>query len=100
VPRDGFVLLTGRASPALTEAAAHAAACFGVRIDVVPITAAGDVQDPRHDWRRIREVGDDGALLVRPDQIIAWRCLEGLADPAAQLQAVMQVVLRKSHAVA
>lgn len=99
VPRDGFVLLTGRANSPWADAAARAAARFGVRIDVVPVTATGDVQDHRHDWRRIREVGDDGALLVRPDQIIAWRATEGLADPAGQLQAVLQAVLRKSPAV-
>ena len=25
------------------------------------------------DWARVREIGDSGALLVRPDQHVAWR---------------------------
>ena len=29
--------------------------------------------DAEHIWRKRREINDDGALLVRPDQIIAWR---------------------------
>ncbi len=100
VPRDGFVLLTGLADSPWADAAALAAEAFGIRIDVVPITDTGDVKDHRHEWRRIREVGDHGALLVRPDQIIAWRATEAHADPAAQLQAVLRAVLRKSKAAA
>jgi 2,4-dichlorophenol 6-monooxygenase len=96
VPRDAFVLLTGRASSPWSAAAAGVAEIFGARIEVVSICDGGDVQDLRHDWRRIREVGDDGVLLVRPDQIIAWRTLQGHADPEAQLQAVFRSVLRQS----
>lgn len=100
VPRDAFVLLTGRADSPWAAAAASAAEAFGVRIDVVSICEGGDVQDVRHDWRRIREVGDDGVLLVRPDQIIAWRTLQGHADPQGQLHAVFRSVLRKTLEVA
>jgi len=32
-----------------------------------------DFADPEGHWRRVRGVGDEGALLVRPDQHIAWR---------------------------
>ena len=61
---------------------------------------SGPVQDDTHEWRRIREVGDDGALLVRPDQIIAWRALQAHAKPQAELEAALRAVLRKSKAVA
>ena len=55
--------------------------------------------DPRHAWRRIREFGDEGALLVRPDQIVAWRAMEGVADPLRELRAALRVVLRRTPAL-
>lgn len=96
VPRDGFVLLTGRAKTPWNEAAQAAAAAFGVRIDVVSIADSGAVTDPGHAWRRVREVGDDGAILVRPDQVIAWRAMAAHPRPQAELEAVLRSVLRKS----
>jgi 2,4-dichlorophenol 6-monooxygenase len=96
VPCDGFVLLTGRANSPWAEAARAVAASFGVRIDVACIADTGAVKDATHAWRNIREVGDDGAVLVRPDQIIAWRSLQAQAAPQAQLEAVLRAVLRQS----
>jgi 2,4-dichlorophenol 6-monooxygenase len=100
VPRDGFVLLTGRARSPWAEAAAHAAEAFGVRIDVRSIGDGCEVRDAKHDWRRIREVGDDGAVLVRPDQVVAWRAMQGHPRPQAELEAALRAVLRRSKAVA
>ncbi|WP_374665860.1 FAD-dependent monooxygenase [Ramlibacter sp.] len=100
VPRDGFVLITGQADSPWAEAAAQAAEAFGVRITVVPVTDTGAVRDGKHDWRRIREIGDDGALLVRPDQIIAWRCMHAHPRPQAELEAALRVVLRLSQVAA
>jgi 2,4-dichlorophenol 6-monooxygenase len=99
VPRDGFVLLTGRAASPWAEAAAHVAETLGARIEVVPIADDAKIQDVKHDWRRIREVGDDGAMLVRPDQIIAWRSLQAHPKPQAELEAALRTVLRRSKAL-
>lgn len=96
VPRDGFLLLTGRADSKWNTAARHVAKQFGVRIDVLSIADNGAAKDYKHEWRRIREYGDDGAILVRPDQIIAWRAMQAQDDPAGQLESVMRVVLRQS----
>ena len=35
----------------------------------------GDLFDPRSMWARWREIGPDGAVLVRPDRFVAWRSL-------------------------
>jgi 2,4-dichlorophenol 6-monooxygenase len=96
VPRDGFVLLTGRANSPWADAARAAGATFGVRIDVVCVADTVPVKDATHAWRNIREVGDDGAVLVRPDQIIAWRAMQAQPRPQAQLEAVLRAVLRQS----
>jgi hypothetical protein len=48
------------------------------------------------DWARAREIGDDGALLVRPDRRIAWRASELSVDPATDLLAALRRVLSLS----
>lgn len=98
VPRDAFLLLTGRAGSPWAAAARQAADALGLRLAVVALTGegeGGDATDPRHDWRRIREIGDGGALLVRPDQIVAWRALDAQPEPRAQLEAALRAVLRQ-----
>ena len=35
----------------------------------------------RGDWARLREVAEGGAILVRPDGHVGWRCLQPLAIP-------------------
>jgi 2,4-dichlorophenol 6-monooxygenase len=53
----------------------------------------GDVLDPRCSWARHREIGADGAVLVRPDRFVAWRSLGASADPGRELAAVLGAVL-------
>jgi 2,4-dichlorophenol 6-monooxygenase len=65
VPAGGFLLITGAAGGRWREAAVVAARTFGVPVDVV------EIGDPA--WRELREIDDDGAILVRPDNHVAWR---------------------------
>ena len=50
-------------------------------------------------WTRIREVGDRGCILLRPDRVVAWRSIGLRPDPVADLEAVMVEILgqRKSR---
>jgi hypothetical protein len=45
-------------------------------------------------------LGRDGALLVRPDGFIAWRCRGSVADPAGVLDAALSRALCRGDAVA
>ena len=56
--------------------------------------------DPCGGWATKRQVQPCGALLVRPDGHVAWRChslaregIEGPADAAERLETVLQRVL-------
>ena len=54
----------------------------GLPIDAVRIGhLEGELFDPRCAWLRHRQVGPEGAVLVRPDRFIAWRSLRLLAGP-------------------
>jgi 2,4-dichlorophenol 6-monooxygenase len=44
------------------------------------------VTDLYYDWARIREVEEDGAILVRPDKHIGWRSMRLAADPYRALR--------------
>lgn len=37
-------------------------------------------QDVYCEWHAVREIEEAGALLVRPDGVVAWRSLQGVAD--------------------
>ena len=75
-------------------------ASAGLRFSVLDVLVIGDEQarDLYANWQRLREVEEGGALLVRPDGFIAWRCQTAPADvdTAARLvrEALAQVLDR------
>ena len=86
---DCLTLLVGPDGDAWHDAAcalAPAVACVRVR----------DAGEDRDDWwRRVAGMGADGALLVRPDQHVAYRSRGAVADaPAALRRAVAATLCR------
>lgn len=61
--------------------------CYGIGQDLLP-------EDPEA-WGRLHAVGDDGAVLVRPDGFIAWRSAAGDPDAERMLERVLDRVLRR-----
>jgi 2,4-dichlorophenol 6-monooxygenase len=55
------------------------------RIDVEQLTGAATSPDHPVTWGQLREVGGTGAILVRPDGIVAWRWMELPGDVTAEL---------------
>ena len=60
--------------------------------------AAGDFRDHRLSWLRRREVSAEGAVLVRPDGVVAWRAPSGVEDPATALRDALTRVLSSPSA--
>ena len=50
-------------------------------------------QDHLGEWAGLRETRDSGAVLVRPDQHVGWRCDSLPTDPAAALRRVLAAIL-------
>lgn len=86
----GFTLLTRDGGPAWSDAAASVSKALGVPISVRCIGTGVDVDGA---WARVTGLAPDGALLVRPDDFVAWRPDELPADPRAQLGKVMCQIL-------
>ncbi len=93
---DGcFTLVTGIAGEPWEQAVASLDLPYlrCVRIGV------GRYTDPYFYWARLREIDEGGALLVRPDGVIAWRQKEAVSiedDAKSQLANVLDVVLGPS----
>jgi 2,4-dichlorophenol 6-monooxygenase len=64
-----FTLITGLSGQAWVKAAERLSLPF-LRTVVIGTV---DAQDLYFSWHRIREIHEAGALLVRPDGVIAWR---------------------------
>jgi 2,4-dichlorophenol 6-monooxygenase len=86
-----FTLLTGIGGDGW-RAAAEALAAEGFPIACVSIGPGEDYEDPFGDWARASEIDDDGAILVRPDQMVAWRTKSRADDCAATLRAAVMAV--------
>ncbi|MGQ0480954.1 MAG: FAD-dependent monooxygenase [Pseudonocardia sp.] len=94
----GFALLTGPDGTGWAEAAEQAARTLGVRLQVVRIAADGEhtdseLADTDGTWAQVREISDAGAVLVRPDNHVAYRALDTVADPTTELTAALTSVL-------
>ena len=84
VAPDRFLLVAGAEGGAWLAAAAA--------IESVPLSCAAigrDVADPGGAWSEALGIGPGGAVLVRPDQHVAWRARSRVADPRSTLPGVI-----------
>jgi len=89
-----FLLIAGEQGESWCEAARELAAATGLPLDALRIGHLdGDLFDPRCTWLRHREIGADGAILVRPDRFIAWRSMGAGASPLDELAAALGQIL-------
>jgi 2,4-dichlorophenol 6-monooxygenase len=89
----GFVLITGPLGEGWTVAAKKAADTHRVALTVVPIETrpgAGGYQDEEGTWTAVRGIDDGGAVLVRPDNHVAWRGASAGEHPDEDLEAVFR----------
>jgi 2,4-dichlorophenol 6-monooxygenase len=89
VPLDRFLLLAGPDGDAWLDSLG--------KLDGVPIEghrlSHSSVSELEH-WLEVAGIDADGALLVRPDQHVAWRARSAASDPAAALSDALRAVLR------
>lgn len=79
---DGyFTVLTGPSGTAWVQAVAK----IGHDRLRARVIGAPDSQDLYFAWHKLRGMDEDGALLVRPDGVIAWRSLHSVGEEAQQV---------------
>jgi putative polyketide hydroxylase len=95
----GFALLAGAAAEDWCAAARAAAARMDVDLRAFRIAGNagdagdGDAVDSEGAWCRAAGVGDHGALLVRPDGIVAWRARGAEVEGGAVLEGILRGVV-------
>ncbi|MBB5642333.1 FAD-dependent oxidoreductase [Cryobacterium roopkundense] len=97
-PVTQFTLFTGITGAAWADAAALVGERLGVRLETVIIGPGQPVTDLYFDWAKLREVAEDGAVLVRPDKHIGWRACRLADDPEAALFEAMAALLSRVEA--
>lgn len=100
IPVGGFLLLTSETGTAWVAAAQRIAAEADVRINAITIGDGGDAKDPSGAWMTLREIDDQGAILVRPDGHVAFRAKEGSKNAYALLDAAFKTLLDSAHTTA
>ncbi len=90
VGKGAFTLLTGLSGTAWTDAVGTLDLPF-LRCVVVGAPGALDVYAS---WYRMREIDEAGALLVRPDGVIAWRSRAGVHDAGQARQRLLEALRR------
>ncbi|MGA2321675.1 MAG: FAD-dependent monooxygenase [Solirubrobacteraceae bacterium] len=96
-----FLLIAGEDAEEWCRAAEALAGEHGVPVDTIRIGhTEGDMFDPRCTWLRRREIGVDGAILVRPDRFVCWRSLGAGADPQRELESALETILAGGASVA
>ena len=94
-PYTTFTLITGITGEAWATAAKKISDELDVPINTVIIGPGREVTDIYYDWARIREIDEDGVLLVRPDKHIGWRSMTLPRNPEQALrQALTQILSR------
>lgn len=94
--KGAFTVFTGIGGEAWTRAAATASAQLGLDLRVVSIGPGQPYEDPYGTWADLREIGDDGAILARPDLYVAYRVTTAPAsadEATTQLTSALRTVL-------
>jgi 2-polyprenyl-6-methoxyphenol hydroxylase-like FAD-dependent oxidoreductase len=90
---NGFVLLAGPRGQGWRDAAEQAATDFAVPLVAHRVAADGSLVDREQAFPAAYGTGDEGAVLVRPDGVVAWRATAAAADPRAELGQVLRRLL-------
>jgi hypothetical protein len=66
---------------------------LGVPMRLYTIGWKQDYEDVYMEWAKVREIGESGCLLVRPDRTIAWRSHAIIDNSTEKLRHVMRSIL-------
>ena len=64
---------------------------MGVDLDTHVVGPGWDVEDPYGDYRRLSELEEGGALLIRPDGIVAWRSRVAPAKATSEVELELEL---------
>jgi 2-polyprenyl-6-methoxyphenol hydroxylase-like FAD-dependent oxidoreductase len=87
---SGFVLLAGRGGRYWKDVAAAEGSSAGIPLKAYWVSTDGDLSDSGERFEDTMGIDAQGAVLLRPDGVIAWRSRERPANPGALLGDVLE----------
>jgi len=93
--KGAFCLFTGIGGEKWKDAVIKASEVLGMNIRIYSVGWGQDYEDVYFDWARRREIDEDGCVLVRPDNFVAWRSVGMIPTPEEKLLVVLKTVLRR-----
>ncbi len=90
-----FVLIANAEGTQWCDAAQRVGAALDINLKTVRVAHDGDALDTDRNWQELSGVGEEGAVLVRPDGFVAWRSAGVSADPVAELDAAMRQIIHR-----
>lgn len=91
-----FALITGPGGTPWCEAAARLAEKFAIPILTASIGTGAEFADVDGRWQTVRQITDEGAILVRPDNHVAWRSMGGSENAEDVLAQALSHILDQS----
>ncbi|MGW5072065.1 FAD-dependent monooxygenase [Rhodococcus sp. NPDC004095] len=92
-----FLLVAGEDGQAWVDAARKIAESTGLALEAYTVGADdAELADVRFAWLRKREITRTGAVLVRPDRFVGFRCTTAVDDPQSALTTALETILSTS----
>jgi 2-polyprenyl-6-methoxyphenol hydroxylase-like FAD-dependent oxidoreductase len=88
-----FVLLAGPDGAAWCRGAEQAASALGAPLAAHRVAPDGALVDADGAFPAAFGIGRDGAVIARPDGVLAWRSASSVADPAAEVDGALRRLL-------
>ncbi len=95
-----FVVLAGAKGQSWCDGAKQVSQSQGVPIQAFRVGSGGDLTDAMGEWARTYGIEEDGAVLVRPDGYVAWRCATSGPEPATEIEMALRTALGHQVSVA
>lgn len=97
--RGRFTVVTGIGGDGWVRAATVVGERLGIDVAAVVIGPGQEYDDLYGDWARLRGIEDGGALLVRPDNYVAFRQATSATAPDAEaaLESALRTVLDRTE---
>jgi 2,4-dichlorophenol 6-monooxygenase len=95
IGKGEFVLITGSHAGGWSQAVREVSDELGIDIKLIQIGDESEYTDPTGAWDDLSEISFNGAVLVRPDQHVAWRIKNAVENPVEMLGDVMGRILSR-----
>ena len=99
-PNGAFLLLTDEQGLEWIAAAKRVSRQYGILIKTAQIGPLPHLRDLDDQWDRVKEIRKGGAILVRPDNFVAWRSKDPSNSNGQEVEEAVRKLLGFTHRVA